>query len=1214
MGSITDKLFKVALVLWLSTVSVLAGPVYTIKLDVQRPDQKHTALTLYRNSDTTLRVILLENGASYTDLDGWTGTFNLFSNEVATAIFSWPNISVDTSLGAMDIKVKPFDIPEGDYDSQFILTDGDDTIVYGGTGTTRVRGSPPLTGADEVNLTSPINWSGKTYLSTQADGPYQAGTNISFRTESGTGKVFIDSEGGGTGTGVISSINIKRDNSLQATNITTIDFVGIFDVAETPPREINISAKQNSIGPGKLIFGLGSGQFDLTDFTEVSRAELAAGRVLVANSTTYNSRAISGDLTLNANGVATIGAGSVGDTKINFGSGVGQVNANDIPPFRFGTLVDGQHMIARGGIITNETFTNPPPPQGGTTLTVEHNDAVLNATAEILDFRDYITATIQAGNEIDIAVTPRFKDSEFKIIDNTDPTKTIRFGANQITTGTERQLTVPNTSGTIALLDVNQNYKNRHDYHVNAATVVLYHANTPSLITKGQILIDDLVPNLRNAYIAYGGKKEDGTSATELMTVLAMPKGKFEAGTDGQIPKLNSAGGVIEWADPPTGGGGGGGSMDNLADDTTPQLGGQLDMAGFSVTDASDAKIDIADSSLNYTSRVVSGLWILSDGLERKIGDPGTDVLATAIAQANAGDTLLIGAGVYTETATIAITVDNLTLRGVAARPVYNWPTTPHTGALQNGAVIKLAERITVAAGVSGLQIHNLGLWLDNIGTAGQDVLLVNDTGAINDLTGNLFSECIFLASQTNAFCIRDQSWGSTWRDNIVIGGLEGQLMRGNHGRILDCLYVDNRVSSVIIKGDGSPTAGAGAKTVENIQLSGLTFKADGVAEVGGLKILSINGATTRAITAQNILGENLVNLWKVQQLDGTSFVRNISIDLAYGKNSSSHMYWNIHGNGIMMDNVYSAQSADDGVRVGTSVTNFSLHGGRSSNHASDALQLDGHALFAEMNGRIYKGGAASFTTLNGQIHGSNIIAGTIVSNAISWPTMPIERNEGAFNRDGGVFSTGLAVNLTGYLTMPGHDSGSSVPNKDGVSYIDTDITVLSYPLNQWQWGAVDYHDIAIPKTALPSIESELTYTPAGGGAFQFVDHKNYTVRKSLQWSWSDHEVISTGTLNTLRFPWREGTLVAVYANLVPNGHARIDIEANGFFGALDQTRSITGDWFNVIGATYSNTTLTGWRTDYPRNIKLRPVIEVISTSVQVNIGLDFEVPLDWKP
>jgi len=71
--------------------------------------------------------------------------------------------------------------------------------------------------------------------------------------------------------------------------------------------------------------------------------------------------------------------------------------------------------------------------------------------------------TIGDDGNVLVTLTPslgslQFLDSLFSLLDNLDPTKVLQFQLSGITTGTTRTLTVPNASGTLALLSLAQTF------------------------------------------------------------------------------------------------------------------------------------------------------------------------------------------------------------------------------------------------------------------------------------------------------------------------------------------------------------------------------------------------------------------------------------------------------------------------------------------------------------------------------------------------------------------------------------------------------------------------------------------------------------------------------------------------------------------------------------------------------------------------------------
>lgn len=120
-----------------------------------------------------------------------------------------------------------------------------------------------------------------------------------------------------------------------------------------------------------------------------------------------------------------------------------------------------------------------------------------------------------------------------------------------------------------------------------------------------------------------------GTVATE--DGYAVPAG----GTTGQVlAKVSNTDGDLEWTDQT--GGGGGGTMSNLVEDTTPQLGGNLDLNTFSVGDADAAdltklsELTATSTELNYVDGVTSAIQTQLDTLTTSVGTKLTTSLYDA--------------------------------------------------------------------------------------------------------------------------------------------------------------------------------------------------------------------------------------------------------------------------------------------------------------------------------------------------------------------------------------------------------------------------------------------------------------------------------------------------------------------------------------------------------------------------------------------------------
>ena len=130
------------------------------------------------------------NGAGYSAFM-WIAPSNS-SPSVVTAACSW----VTQTSGIMRAVFSPSDLNTNGYWVYGVgLTSNNNTTARQGALSIV---ADPYSSASALTLTSAINWSLFTYLNT-TNGPYLAGSNISFRTAGTNGQVYIDGGAGGGG-------------------------------------------------------------------------------------------------------------------------------------------------------------------------------------------------------------------------------------------------------------------------------------------------------------------------------------------------------------------------------------------------------------------------------------------------------------------------------------------------------------------------------------------------------------------------------------------------------------------------------------------------------------------------------------------------------------------------------------------------------------------------------------------------------------------------------------------------------------------------------------------------------------------------------------------------------------------------------------------------------------------------------------------------------
>jgi len=101
------------------------------------------------------------------------------------------------------------------------------------------------------------------------------------------------------------------------------------------------------------------------------------------------------------------------------------------------------------------------------------NRTTSGGTLQILNTEDLRGAPIGTTTGGSSGVSPEFLDSVFRINDDVDITKQISFQADQISTGTARELTVQDTDGTIALTDTTQTISGANTFTTGATIAAL---------------------------------------------------------------------------------------------------------------------------------------------------------------------------------------------------------------------------------------------------------------------------------------------------------------------------------------------------------------------------------------------------------------------------------------------------------------------------------------------------------------------------------------------------------------------------------------------------------------------------------------------------------------------------------------------------------------------------------------------------------------------
>lgn len=155
----------------------------------------------------------------------------------------------------------------------------------------------------------------------------------------------------------------------------------------------------------------------------------------------------------------------------------------------------------------------------------------------------------------------------------------------------EAALTVANMAdaSTLALIAGNT-YTGTHNFG-GADDLEIPNSATPTVDTDGQVAIDTSVTDFSHGVLKYYGG--------EVMGVIAMPIAQFTGPTDGYVPAYNATTDEFELV-----ANGAGGGLSDIVDDTTPQLGGMLDVNGQAIGDGTRELLTFTEdaSAVNHVN------------------------------------------------------------------------------------------------------------------------------------------------------------------------------------------------------------------------------------------------------------------------------------------------------------------------------------------------------------------------------------------------------------------------------------------------------------------------------------------------------------------------------------------------------------------------------------------------------------------------------------
>ena len=254
------------------------------------------------------------------------------------------------------------------------------------------------------------------------------------------------------------------------------------------------------------------------------------------------------------------------------------------------------------------------------TLTTTGNIAVTGT----VDGRDVAAdGTKLDGIEASADVTDATNVDAAGAVMNTDTaTTSMSFVIDEDNMVSDSDTKVPTQQSVKAYVDATQTdildgsvYTGTHDFG-GADDLEIPNSATPTVDTDGQIAIDTTVTDFSHGIIKYYSGEE--------MAVVAVPVGQLTSPTDTYVIKYNATADEFQLAADS----GAGGGISNVVEDTTPQLGGQLDVNGNSIGDGTNELLKFTEDASAVNEITISNAATGSDPIVEATGDDANVNLA----------------------------------------------------------------------------------------------------------------------------------------------------------------------------------------------------------------------------------------------------------------------------------------------------------------------------------------------------------------------------------------------------------------------------------------------------------------------------------------------------------------------------------------------------------------------------------------------------------
>ena len=433
-------------------------------------------------------------------------------------------------LSTTKVTINGLDYPTADGTTgQVIKTDGSGTLSF----TTALTSSSGLNDLNDVTITAAAAGELLIYNATSGkwvDATLTEGAGIDITN--GDGSITIAGEAASdTNAGIVELATIAETNTGTSTTL-----------AVTPDGLDGWTGSAQVTTLGTIATGTWEGTTVAVDQGGTGQTSYTNGQLLIGNTTgnTLTKATLTegeGIDVTNGTGTITIAGEDASDTN----KGIASFDATDFTVASGDVTVNAERIQDLAGAMwTGNTET-------GATVTYQDADGTIDIT---------VSDTTVAGDTGSTGITP-------------GDTLTIAGGTNATTAMSGDTLTVNvddaflSNSGDVGT--GSYDFGGADDFEIpNGAT--------PTVDTAGQIAMDTTITD-HNGMIIY----HDGTTA---MTAIAIPTADLTA-TDNHIIKYDAAGNKFTMeADA-----GGGGGISDIVEDTTPQLGGQLDVNGQAIGD-----------------------------------------------------------------------------------------------------------------------------------------------------------------------------------------------------------------------------------------------------------------------------------------------------------------------------------------------------------------------------------------------------------------------------------------------------------------------------------------------------------------------------------------------------------------------------------------------------------------------------------------------------